>query len=230
MYLSLLCTKSKNCSCEEYGASIFGTEQQLTPVQSSKLLLALASTVFLGFGPRWNPWLYIFVLFRLLRVLKWGLLFEKRRGPVTPPLLGVTLLSLTLTHFHSLWTQTSNTSFLLWPPFRASGQQNLIDARSKCQWYMEGKKRTGADSQPMEAVYVKIMDSCALIGSLLSLHMFGSVLFSNILILFTFLRFKLCPSFLVLRTFLKLHLFPSSDEKSRELPNSMVSQTVARDT
>jgi hypothetical protein len=51
-------------------------------VQSSKLLLALTSTVILGFGHRRDPWQY-FVLFTLLRVLKWGLVFEERRGVTT---------------------------------------------------------------------------------------------------------------------------------------------------
>jgi hypothetical protein len=82
---------------------------------------------------------------------------------------------------------------------------------------VEGKERTGGDSQPMEAMYVKIMESCAPIGSLLSLHMFCSVLFSNILILTTFLGFGICSLSLVSRTFLKLDLFPSSDERPKEL-------------
>jgi hypothetical protein len=45
------------------------------PVQSSKLLLALVSTVVLGYGSH----VYIFYLFRPLCVLKWGLLFDDRK-------------------------------------------------------------------------------------------------------------------------------------------------------
>jgi hypothetical protein len=41
--------------------------------QPSKFLLVLASPVILGFG-------HIFVLSRSLRGLKWGLLFDERRG------------------------------------------------------------------------------------------------------------------------------------------------------
>jgi hypothetical protein len=56
-----------------------GLNSQSSPVQSSKFLLALASTVVLGFRLLWDSWPY-FVLSRLLRALKWGLLFDKRRG------------------------------------------------------------------------------------------------------------------------------------------------------
>jgi hypothetical protein len=42
-------------------------------VQSSKLLLVLSSIVILGFGPRHQTYDHIFVL-------KWGLLFDERRG------------------------------------------------------------------------------------------------------------------------------------------------------
>jgi hypothetical protein len=56
------------------------------PVQSSEFLMGLASTVVLGFGPRWDPWPY-FLSFHALRVLKWGLLFEERLLLVTPPIL-----------------------------------------------------------------------------------------------------------------------------------------------
>jgi hypothetical protein len=49
------------------------------PVKSSKLLLALASPVVLIF----RPLDHIFVLATLLRVLKWDLLFEERRGLTT---------------------------------------------------------------------------------------------------------------------------------------------------
>jgi hypothetical protein len=47
--------------------------------QSSKLMLALVSTVLLLSGPvRTHD--HIFVLSRLVRVFKWGLLFDERRG------------------------------------------------------------------------------------------------------------------------------------------------------
>jgi hypothetical protein len=48
-------------------------------VQSSKLLLALASIVVLDVGPHRDSNDHIFVLSRLLRVLKCGLLFDERR-------------------------------------------------------------------------------------------------------------------------------------------------------
>jgi hypothetical protein len=51
-------------------------------VQSSKLLLAFASKVLLGFGPL-GTHEHIFVVSRPLHVLKWGLLFDKRRGLTT---------------------------------------------------------------------------------------------------------------------------------------------------
>jgi hypothetical protein len=51
--------------------------------QSRKLLLVLASTIVLGIGPRRERWSYFF-LSRLVRVLKWGLLFNERRVLTTP--------------------------------------------------------------------------------------------------------------------------------------------------
>jgi hypothetical protein len=50
-------------------------------VQSSKLLLVLTSTVILGFGYTRDPWPHFFC--RLLRVLKWGHLFDERWGLTT---------------------------------------------------------------------------------------------------------------------------------------------------
>jgi hypothetical protein len=64
------------------------------PVKFSKLLLSLTSTAVLDLGPHDH----IFVLSRLLHVLKWCLLFDKRRGLTTtchPPSTVVTLLALT---------------------------------------------------------------------------------------------------------------------------------------
>jgi hypothetical protein len=51
-------------------------------LQSSKLLLAFASTVILGFGPRRDLLTY-FIISRLLRVLKWSPIFEENRGLTT---------------------------------------------------------------------------------------------------------------------------------------------------
>jgi hypothetical protein len=48
-------------------------------MKSSKLLLVLASTVVLGIGTHDH----IFVLSVLLRVLKWGLLFDEKRAVTT---------------------------------------------------------------------------------------------------------------------------------------------------
>jgi hypothetical protein len=52
-------------------------------VQPGKLLLALASTVVLGFGPQRDPYRYFFYLSGILRVLKQGLLFDERSGLIT---------------------------------------------------------------------------------------------------------------------------------------------------
>jgi hypothetical protein len=46
--------------------------------QSSNLLLAFASTVILGFGPRRDPWSYFFSFQNHIYVLKWGLFDERK--------------------------------------------------------------------------------------------------------------------------------------------------------
>jgi hypothetical protein len=51
----------------------------VTPSTSCKLLLAFASTLNLGFGTH----VHIFVLSKLLRVLKWGIRFDDRRDLIT---------------------------------------------------------------------------------------------------------------------------------------------------
>jgi hypothetical protein len=68
------------------------------PVQSSKLLLALASTVVLGLEPHQDPWSYLFfsfqtfTCFEMRRPLQWD---YYRSLPFS---WGVILLALTLTH------------------------------------------------------------------------------------------------------------------------------------
>jgi hypothetical protein len=59
---------------------------------------------------------HIFVLFRLLRGSKWSPLLDKKRGLTATghSLLlcwEVSVLAVTLTHSHSLWTQNSHTNF-----------------------------------------------------------------------------------------------------------------------
>jgi hypothetical protein len=49
--------------------------------QSSNLLLALARTVILGFGTRWDPCPYFCSIQKYLRALKWGLFFDCRLPP-----------------------------------------------------------------------------------------------------------------------------------------------------
>jgi hypothetical protein len=85
------------------------------PVQSSRLLLALASTVILGFGPRRTHG-HIFVLSRLLGVLIWGLLFDERRE-VTPTGHSSNgewfcWLSLSLTYSLSYWLTHSTPQYI----------------------------------------------------------------------------------------------------------------------
>jgi hypothetical protein len=46
--------------------------------QSFNLLLAFASTVIVGLGPRRDPWQYFLFFSRHLCILKWGPLFEER--------------------------------------------------------------------------------------------------------------------------------------------------------
>jgi hypothetical protein len=48
-------------------------------LMSEKLLLVFSSTANLGFGPRRDPY-RIFLLSKILRVLKWGLQFDERKG------------------------------------------------------------------------------------------------------------------------------------------------------
>jgi hypothetical protein len=69
-----------------YPSSIYGVTEE-TPAQtrqlsrSSKFLLALASTVILGFGPRREPWPNFFVRSKTVYVFgKRGVPFSGRRG------------------------------------------------------------------------------------------------------------------------------------------------------
>jgi hypothetical protein len=78
IFLSRYDAKAVEALSDRIGRSV---ERFKTPVQSSKLLLVLASTFVLGFGPRRDPWS---CSFQTLRVLKWGLLlFEGWRGLTT---------------------------------------------------------------------------------------------------------------------------------------------------
>jgi hypothetical protein len=53
---------------------------QATPIQSSKLLLVIASTGILGFGFQRDPWPNFFSFQDCLCVRKWGLLFNEKKG------------------------------------------------------------------------------------------------------------------------------------------------------
>jgi hypothetical protein len=74
---------------------------QSSPVQASKLLMALNSTVVLGFGPRRNPWPYI-CYFQTFTCFEMGPSFWQEEGSdyywSFPVCWGVTLLPLSLTH------------------------------------------------------------------------------------------------------------------------------------
>jgi hypothetical protein len=76
---------------------------QLTPIYSFKLLLTLACTVVLDSNPvRTHD--HIFIFYRLVRVLKWGLLIEERKGLTTtghPPPTGKRHCWQSLSLFHS---------------------------------------------------------------------------------------------------------------------------------